>query len=96
MDGFQWMTGWRSQDTHNAESNNKKSISFHLDAVIDKKKSKDRFASRHPQQRIKTGRLGLQVSHVKRTKQPANTNLFPTNDSRLSVNLVVGNACSLI
>ena len=37
------------------------------------KKSNDLFASRHPQQRIKTGPLGLQVSHVIRTLYPANT-----------------------
>ena len=39
-DGFQWMTGSRSQDT---ESNNKKSVSFHLDAVVNKKKVKRSF-----------------------------------------------------
>ena len=37
-DGFQWMTGSRSQDTSNNESKNIKSASFHLDAVVDKKK----------------------------------------------------------
>ncbi|XP_015773686.1 PREDICTED: uncharacterized protein LOC107351896 [Acropora digitifera] len=42
-DGFQWMTGWRSQDTHDDESNNNKSVSFHLDAVVDKKKVRRSF-----------------------------------------------------
>ena len=46
---------------------------FILMRCLTKKKSKDRFASRHPQQRIKTGPLGLQVSHVIRTLYPANT-----------------------
>ncbi|XP_015754347.1 PREDICTED: uncharacterized protein LOC107333994 isoform X2 [Acropora digitifera] len=36
-DGFQWMTGSRSQDTNENESKNKKSASFHLDAVVNKK-----------------------------------------------------------
>ncbi|XP_067028775.1 CUB and sushi domain-containing protein 3-like isoform X3 [Acropora muricata] len=42
-DGFQWMTGSRSQDTNNNESKNNKSASFHLDAVVDKKKVKRSF-----------------------------------------------------
>ncbi|XP_067027270.1 uncharacterized protein [Acropora muricata] len=42
-DGFQWMTGSRSQDTNNNASKNKKSVSFHLDAVVDKKKVERSF-----------------------------------------------------
>ncbi|XP_044170591.1 uncharacterized protein LOC122954610 isoform X3 [Acropora millepora] len=42
-DGFQWMTGSRSQDTNNNESKNRKSVSFHLDAVVDKKKVERSF-----------------------------------------------------
>ena len=42
-DGFQWMTGWRSQATHDDESNNNKSVSFHLDGVVDKQKVKRSF-----------------------------------------------------
>ena len=42
-DGFQWMTGSRLQDTNNNESKNKKSVSFHLDAVVDKKKVERSF-----------------------------------------------------
>ncbi|XP_067028762.1 uncharacterized protein [Acropora muricata] len=42
-DGFQWRTGWRSQDAYYDESNNNKSVSFHLDAVVDKKKVKRSF-----------------------------------------------------
>ncbi|XP_015757085.1 PREDICTED: cubilin-like [Acropora digitifera] len=42
-DGFQWMTGSRSQDTNNDTSKNNKSASFHLDAVVDKKKVKRSF-----------------------------------------------------
>ncbi|XP_068728132.1 uncharacterized protein [Montipora capricornis] len=37
-DGFQWMAGWRSQDTNNNLSKNRKSISFHLDGAVDVKK----------------------------------------------------------
>jgi len=42
-DGFQWMTGSRSQDTNGDESKNRKSASFHLDAVVDKKKVERSF-----------------------------------------------------
>ncbi|XP_044163813.1 uncharacterized protein LOC122948184, partial [Acropora millepora] len=42
-DGFQWMTGSRSQDTNNNESKNNKSASFHLDAVVDQEKVKRSF-----------------------------------------------------
>ena len=37
-DGFQWETGWRSQDMNNDYSNNAKSIEFHLDGEVDEKK----------------------------------------------------------
>ena len=37
------MTGSRLQDTNNNESKNKKSVSFHLDAVVDKKKVERSF-----------------------------------------------------
>ncbi|XP_015780331.1 PREDICTED: uncharacterized protein LOC107358228 [Acropora digitifera] len=42
-DGFQWITGSRSQDTNNYESKNRKSVSFHLEAVVDKKKVERSF-----------------------------------------------------
>ena len=42
-DGFQWMTGSRSQDTNNNTSKNNKSASFHLDGVVDKEKVKRSF-----------------------------------------------------
>ena len=37
-DGFQWKTGWRSQDTNGANSNNSKSMEFHLDGSADETK----------------------------------------------------------
>ncbi|XP_015754342.1 PREDICTED: uncharacterized protein LOC107333990 isoform X2 [Acropora digitifera] len=43
VDGFQWMTGWRSQEAYYYESNNNKSASFHLDAVVNKQKVKRSF-----------------------------------------------------
>ena len=62
-------SGWLARDLKTLMITNLKMerrYHFILMQWLTKRKSNDRFASRHPQRRTKTGPFGLQVSQVKR------------------------------